>query len=208
MLNSSEKAAPARSLSSSLAFCAAVALIAVFAMGAGALSSRAHFLQAAGATGAENWDVLLPEGSGKAVLTQRCSVCHGLDMIVFARGDRTFWQDTLTRMIGNGAELTNEEIPPLAEYLASSFGQDRPKLVLPVDINSADAPTLSMLPPLATCAQAIVDARTKNGGFQQVDDLLKVENVTPAILDQVRPFLTVRPGSAAPPAGSAAPPAA
>jgi hypothetical protein len=195
MLNSSEKLTPAPAFSGSLAFRAAVALIAVFAMGAGALSSRAHFLQAAGDSGAEHWDVLLPEGSGKEVLTQRCSVCHGLDMIVFARGDNSFWQDTLTRMIGNGADLKNEEIPPLAEYLAPSFGQDRPKLVLPLDINSADAATLRLLPPLASCADAIVQARTKNGGFQQVDDLLKVENVTPAILDQVRPFLAARPSA-------------
>lgn len=81
----------------------------------------------------------------------------------------------------------------------------------PVDINSADAATISKelngVGP--SRAQAIVEYREKNGRFATPDDLLKVRGIGPQVLKLNREFIRTgaspRPERAAPSAPAAAP---
>lgn len=63
-----------------------------------------------------------------------------------------------------------------------------------VDINSADAALLEQLPGIgATSAQSIIDYRTANGPFTQVEDLLKIPGIGSATLEEIRGLIIVQP---------------
>ena len=60
--------------------------------------------------------------SGRAVLQQRCTVCHDTGRIERAGHDRTGWEETINRMMGKGsfgAPLSDEEYKALLDYLVS-----------------------------------------------------------------------------------------
>ena len=62
----------------------------------------------------------------------------------------------------------------------------------PVDLNSADTATLESVPGIGkSLSQRIVAFRDKNGPFQSVDDLLKVQGVGEKSIQKLRPYLTV-----------------
>ena len=66
----------------------------------------------------------LPEGEGKAILLQNCTICHNLDRVKEHAGvDRGHWQDTLFAMLNEGAYLTDEDFDTLLSYLARNFGE-------------------------------------------------------------------------------------
>lgn len=62
----------------------------------------------------------------------------------------------------------------------------------PVDLNSASADQLVAVPGIGeSLARRIVEFREKNGAFQSVDDLLKVQGIGEKSLQKLRPHLTV-----------------
>jgi len=58
------------------------------------------------------------QGSGEEVVSQKCSVCHGLSRVQEA--DKSFeeWEMTVQKMISFGARISDEEKQIVAEYLA------------------------------------------------------------------------------------------
>lgn len=60
--------------------------------------------------------------SGEELLQARCTQCHGLDRVEAASKTEAEWEDTVERMIGLGAELTDAETQTLVEYLAETYG--------------------------------------------------------------------------------------
>lgn len=60
--------------------------------------------------------------AGKALLQERCTVCHSLDRVKNAEKDLTGWQKIISRMLDNGADLTDGEQAILAKYLAENYG--------------------------------------------------------------------------------------
>jgi mono/diheme cytochrome c family protein len=63
----------------------------------------------------------LPEGKGKAVVQTACSQCHGLDVIV-GRRSREEWANVVSQMVGNGAQLSDDDYNTVIEYLATNLG--------------------------------------------------------------------------------------
>ncbi len=62
----------------------------------------------------------------------------------------------------------------------------------PVNINTADAVLLDLLPGIGpTTAQNIIDYREENGPFEQIEDLLKVPGIGPSVLDDLRSLIVV-----------------
>lgn len=60
-----------------------------------------------------------------------------------------------------------------------------------IDLNKAGVSDLERLPGIGTTrAQTIVEHRREHGAFASVDDLLGVDGIGPAILEQVRPYVT------------------
>lgn len=70
-----------------------------------------------------------------------------------------------------------------------SPAESEPPEALPdaINLNTADAETLATLPGIGESkAAAIVAYREANGGFRQVEDLLKVEGIGQKTLDKIR----------------------
>jgi uncharacterized membrane protein len=64
-----------------------------------------------------------PAIDAAALLQQRCTVCHPLDRVTNSRMTSAQWDQTVTIMIGKGAQLTDAEKQALVEYLAKTYGQ-------------------------------------------------------------------------------------
>lgn len=63
-----------------------------------------------------------PAANGATLLETRCSICHGVDRTTNLTKTADEWEQTVTRMIGNGAQLTDAEKSVLVEYLVANYG--------------------------------------------------------------------------------------
>jgi cytochrome c5 len=63
----------------------------------------------------------LPEGAGKKIMLEVCTMCHDLHRIRETGATRDEWDDILVHMINEGAPLSDEEFPVLLGYLARNF---------------------------------------------------------------------------------------
>jgi cytochrome c5 len=63
----------------------------------------------------------LPEGAGKKILLNTCTVCHDLSRVKRTAATREEWQDLLGAMLNEGAMLSDEDFPVLLAYLARNF---------------------------------------------------------------------------------------
>jgi cytochrome c5 len=63
-----------------------------------------------------------PALDGATLLETRCSVCHSADRARQAKKTREQWDQTVTRMIDKGAQLTEAEKTVLLDYLAKTYG--------------------------------------------------------------------------------------
>jgi competence protein ComEA len=80
----------------------------------------------------------------------------------------------------------------LAVLLAGSSALAEEKLSGVVNINTASAAELEMLPGIgASRAKAMIEAREAKGGFKSLDDLLAVKGIGEASLAKLRPHLTL-----------------
>jgi hypothetical protein len=67
----------------------------------------------------------LPPGQGKTMLQTSCTVCHDLREVTKFRGyyNRQQWQDIVVTMVGYGANIKQEDVDVLADYLVANFGR-------------------------------------------------------------------------------------
>ena len=64
----------------------------------------------------------LPDGAGKKILLNTCTMCHDLGRIKTGRRSAEEWEETLISMLNEGAPLSDAEFPVIHEYLARHFG--------------------------------------------------------------------------------------
>ena len=63
----------------------------------------------------------LPDGPGKAIVAERCLLCHGAGLIAQQRKDAPGWGRTVTQMRTWGTPIQDEEQTALVAYLAAHF---------------------------------------------------------------------------------------
>jgi cytochrome c5 len=63
----------------------------------------------------------LPDGDGKKILLNTCTLCHDTSRIKRTALDREGWQDLLGAMLNEGAMLSEQDFPVLLNYLARNF---------------------------------------------------------------------------------------
>jgi mono/diheme cytochrome c family protein len=62
------------------------------------------------------------DAAGKAILESGCTSCHGLDAIERLNLNKDSWTDVVRNMIGNGANVTDQQVPVLVDYLVKKYG--------------------------------------------------------------------------------------
>ena len=65
----------------------------------------------------------LPDGPGKEIVLEKCTVCHDLKRVRQHFGSPEDWMDLLGAMENEGLMLTDEEYVAVLRYLARNFRQ-------------------------------------------------------------------------------------
>jgi cytochrome c5 len=68
----------------------------------------------------------VPDGAGKDILLNTCTLCHDLTRVKEHGGTAKEWQETLIAMINEGAPLSDADFPVLLRYLARNFPPQSP----------------------------------------------------------------------------------
>ncbi len=72
----------------------------------------------------------------------------------------------------------------------SLAAEDSPRLVGAININTATAEELQLLPGVGEArAKAVIQLRKQRGGFKSVDDLTLVKGIGDVALERMRPFV-------------------
>jgi mono/diheme cytochrome c family protein len=66
--------------------------------------------------------VTLPQGMGKAIIEQRCTLCHDLDRAVGTRRTASEWDALIGRMIALGAPISAIDTRTVSAYLKANVG--------------------------------------------------------------------------------------
>ena len=53
---------------------------------------------------------------------EACTQCHGVDLIMAQPHTHDEWSQVVSRMVGNGAALTDEQYQTVVAYLAKNLG--------------------------------------------------------------------------------------
>lgn len=80
----------------------------------------------------------------------------------------------------------------LALASAAVAAESQPGITGQVNINTASSVELQLLPGVGEVrAGAILEIRKQRGGFKQIEDLLEVKGIGPAMLKRLRPYATL-----------------
>lgn len=73
-----------------------------------------------------DFERMLPEGDAKRIITSRCNICHGLDMVAMNRATREEWEETVDLMKFYMEErrvpFSDQDKAAVVEYAATHFG--------------------------------------------------------------------------------------
>jgi cytochrome c5 len=64
----------------------------------------------------------VPDGQGKEILLNICTMCHDLGRIRLGHRSTEEWEETLVSMLNEGAPLSEEQFPVIHAYLSKNFG--------------------------------------------------------------------------------------
>jgi len=129
----------------------------------------------------------LPEGKGKDLVEDRCSTCHGLDLLLAEHDSKQRWSGIVNEMVSRGATGTPEEIQTIVDYLAANFGPEAAK----INVNTAAAEELqSGLTLTAPEAAAIVQYRKEHGKIKDWSVLSKIPGVDSKKLESHKDLIT------------------
>src|SRR5580704_7331348 len=83
----------------------------------------------------------LPDGPGKDIVIKKCIRCHDVRQTTIRPGSGSpdEWEQVVERMMSRGADLSDDEIDLVVQYLATNYG--------PNSKNSHSAPPAGTEPP-------------------------------------------------------------
>jgi cytochrome c5 len=66
----------------------------------------------------------MPDGPGKDIVLNTCTICHDLSRIKSVRHTAEEWEETLIAMLNEGAPLSDDNFPIVLRYLTKNFGAE------------------------------------------------------------------------------------
>ena len=127
---------------------------------------------------------------GIAVLPPGSRVVDALEAAGGARRGVDLTGLNLARLVVDGEQILVGVAP--APGVAGSLGTPPPEGASLVNLNTADQAALETLPGVGpVTAEAILAWRTDNGGFTSVDELLEVDGIGEATLEDLAPLVTL-----------------
>ncbi len=190
------------------------------------LSALAVFLVVAlGSTSAQTTPpaesaTAMPDGAGKPIVQRACASCHAITTVTSKRANRKEWDQVVNQMVSRGAELSDDEIDTVIEYLSKNYGplDQNPAsspdaaatpapadsgadtgsaglavapAATPVNVNTANAHDLETSLKLSTAeAEAIVKYRTEHGNFKTWKDVAAVPGISSAKIEGMQKRIT------------------
>ena len=64
----------------------------------------------------------LPDGPGKDLVAERCTLCHDLERVAAVKRRKQAWPVIVADMLAQGAPATAEEAKAISDYLGANFG--------------------------------------------------------------------------------------
>jgi len=126
----------------------------------------------------------MPEGPARELVVRTCAQCHEPQRAAAVRLTREGWEATVSKMMGLGVRISDEDFTKIVDYLAENYKGEAPK---PINMNSATSIELeSVASLLRKEAAAWIAYRNKNGPCKALDDLKKVEGVPFKKIDERR----------------------
>ncbi len=114
----------------------------------------------------------MPPGPGHDETLKVCGNCHSAEQAASLHQSRTGWEETVSKMVGLGAEGSNDEFAAVLDYLTKNFG---PEAAKSVNVNKAAPVELEASLGVSRAeSAAIVQYRTQKGAFKSIDDLKNV----------------------------------
>jgi competence ComEA-like helix-hairpin-helix protein len=154
----------------------------------------------------------MPAGAGKAIVQEKCVVCHALSVVTSKHASHKEWDQVVNQMVSRGADLTDEEIDTVIEYLSKNYGPldqtatpsassgDQPASTATADtssseasvnVNKASAEDLESSLGLAKPeAEAIVKYREQKGNFKTWQEVAAVPGVPASKIEGLQKRIT------------------
>ena len=119
-----------------------------------------------------------PEGANRDLVVRICVDCHPATRVTKERLSRAQWAEELVKMLGEGADIKDDDFDPIVSYLSVAFGKK-------IKINEATAADIANTFDIdEKLAGAIVKYRTDNGPFKEWKDLTKVKGLDPKRVEE------------------------
>lgn len=130
----------------------------------------------------------LPSGAGATIVQHRCTSCHALSVVTSKRASKPQWTQLVNQMVTRGAQIPDDEIATVVEYLAANFSLSSPpptenaratsgpKLI---NVNMATAKQLAFAFGLtAQEADAVLEYRAQHGKIRNWDALTRMPGIS------------------------------
>jgi competence protein ComEA len=129
----------------------------------------------------------MPPGPGREETQRVCSGCHELERSISLRQNRDGWKATINKMVGLGAQGTEQEFSAALDYLSQNYPA---QAISRLNVNTARAIDFeSRLTMKRSESAAIVKYRTDHGSFKSIDELKKVPGIDPAKIEAKKDVL-------------------
>ena len=143
-----------------------------------AIAGRANSAPAQSASQSPSMD--FPAGPNRDVVVKVCKDCHPVTQITKRRESRARWSQLTEKMLGEGAQISDDEFEKVVVYLSVVLGKK-------IRINAATADDISDgLDIDEEAAAAIVKYRGDKGPFKEWKDLLKVPGVDTQRIEELK----------------------
>src|ERR1700726_4144555 len=76
------------------------------------------FISLTSAASAQN----LPPGDGQDIVQHQCAGCHALKVVTSKKASKQQWATIVDQMVSRGADVEDDDIEIVVQYLAKNFG--------------------------------------------------------------------------------------